>query len=164
MSLIQDAVNVAKNVAQKAGEGVVAEVKEAASQLAANPSNIKEIAQELVTDAKSAVVGAVTGSETKEEGLTLRVKDASGAVVYEGNVSGAESLLDECGSKGVDLPFSCHAGACMSCAAQITCGRDLVNHEKFGKQYIETDDDTVLTCIAAPKDGAKGTIEMTMLM
>ncbi len=98
------------------------------------------------------------------EGVTLRVKDSSGVVVYEGPVDASESILDECGTKGVDLPFSCHAGACMSCAAQVTCGRDLIDHKKFGEQYIETDDDTILTCIAAPKDGAKGTIELQMLM
>lgn len=164
MSFIETAVNAAKNAAQSVGTELLNDAKAAASKAMASPGQVKEIASDFVADAKQTIVEAVMGKTENADELTLRVKDSSGAVVYEGPIAGDQNILDECGEKGVDLPFSCHAGACMSCAAQVTCGRDLLDHQKFGQQYIETDEDTILTCIAAPKTNAKGTIELQMLM
>lgn len=178
MSFIDDAMQAAKDTAQKAADaaknfagGVAGEVfsdaKKAVSDVVADPSRAKEIAQNFVEETKQTITQGTSPSpeaSAPADGITLRVKDSSGATIYEGSMGDTQNILDECGEKGVDLPFSCHAGACMSCAAQVTCGRDLIDHQRFGSQYIETDDDTILTCIAGPKEGAKGTIEMQMLM
>ena len=101
--------------------------------------------------------------------VKLIVKDSSGDVIFSEVLEGGQNFLDECAEKDVDLPFSCHAGACMSCAAQITAGMEHVDAQMDGEKYIETDEDVVLTCIAGPKqesiDAAEeNIIEFTMLM
>ena len=101
--------------------------------------------------------------------VTLIVKDSSGEVLLDQQLEGGQNFLDECAENDVDLPFSCHAGACMSCAAQVTAGLEFIDPQLDGEKYIETDDDVILACIAGPKDEAiesdeKNIIEFTMLM
>ncbi len=101
--------------------------------------------------------------------VTLVVKDSSDEIIFEQKLEGGQNFLDECAENDVDLPFSCHAGACMSCAAQITAGMEHVNSTLDGDQYIETDEDVVLTCVAGPKQESIDSkedykIEFTMMM
>lgn len=101
--------------------------------------------------------------------VKLIVKDSSGDVLVEQVLEGGQNFLDECAENDVDLPFSCHAGACMSCAAQVTEGLEFIDPQLDGEKYIETDEDVVLTCIAGPSEKAiesdeEHVIEFTLLM
>ena len=101
--------------------------------------------------------------------VTLIVKDSSGEILIEEKLEGGQNFLDECAENDVDLPFSCHAGACMSCAGQVTAGLEFINPQLDGEKYIETDEDVILACIAGPKQEAiddenNNIIEFTMLM
>lgn len=80
--------------------------------------------------------------------ITCIVKDSSGNEIGKFEPKGEKNLLDEAADNGIEFPFSCHAGACMSCSAKVLSGQDLLDEEKDGPKYIEIDDDTVLTCIA----------------
>ena len=101
--------------------------------------------------------------------VKLVVKDSSGEEIVSQQLEGGQNFLDECADNDVDLPFSCHAGACMSCAAQVTKGLEFIDTQLDGEKYIETDQDVVLTCVAGPKQEAidsdeENIIEFTMLM
>lgn len=101
--------------------------------------------------------------------VTLVVRDGDGAELGRIPLKGEVNILDECADAGIDLPFSCHAGACMSCSAKIISGAEFLNQEKDGDKYIETDADVCLTCIAGPTDEAIASpdekiIEIQMVM
>jgi 2Fe-2S type ferredoxin len=64
-------------------------------------------------------------------------------------------LLDSGEDEGMDLPYACRQGQCVSCAGQITSGgnaEDYVTHDN--QQMLDDDelaDGYTLTCVAYPK-------------
>jgi len=99
----------------------------------------------------------------------VTVIDSDEDELFDGQLDTTENFVDACAEEDADLPFSCHAGACMSCSAKIIKGAEHVDQTLDGDKYIETDEDVLLSCVAGPKqasldDTEEHIVELEMLM
>jgi len=79
--------------------------------------------------------------------IKCTIKDAEGKLLGEFSPKGEENILDEAAEAGIEIPFSCHAGACITCAVKILSGEELIEEEKEGPKYTETEEGVFLSCI-----------------
>ena len=61
-----------------------------------------------------------------------------------------ELVLDVALSKGIDVPYSCQGGVCLTCMGKIEEGKaDMIENQLLSEEEIN--DGCLLTCQAVPK-------------
>ncbi|MEM8719438.1 MAG: 2Fe-2S iron-sulfur cluster-binding protein [Cyanobacteria bacterium P01_G01_bin.39] len=69
-------------------------------------------------------------------------------------VSESETILNAATTAGIDLPFSCSAGVCTTCAAQIITG-EVEQSEGMGVSPELQAEGYALLCVAYPRSDIK---------
>ena len=69
-------------------------------------------------------------------------------------VAESQSILDAALSAGIDLPYSCSAGVCTTCAAQILSG-EVEQSEGMGVSLELQEEGYALLCVAYPRSDIK---------
>jgi ferredoxin len=69
-------------------------------------------------------------------------------------VAESQTILDAAQNAGIDLPFSCSAGVCTTCAAQILSG-EVEQNDGMGVSPELQAEGYALLCVAYPRSNIK---------
>ena len=79
--------------------------------------------------------------------MTITITNRDNAA-YE--VAGRKPLLEELRAQGVDLPFGCQYGGCITCAAKLIDG-EVDQRAQVALNNRQINDGYVILCVARPK-------------
>lgn len=91
-------------------------------------------------------------AETSQHPVMIKIVDDQGDEISYFPAEKIWSIVENGEKHGVEIPVSCQAWACFTCAARVRQGMEKIDIGKVSVQLIDTDEDQILCCIAWVKD------------
>ena len=88
-------------------------------------------------------------SQNSCETYSVTLRNATTNLSNTIRVRGDERIMDVAEQQGISLPYSCRAGACISCTARLHKGA--VDHDYCFLTEKEEAEGFILTCTASPR-------------
>ncbi len=86
--------------------------------------------------------------DTTSANVTIKIVDEFGDVVTVFAAKETGSIVENGEAAGIEIPVSCQAGACFTCAARVKAGMEDIDIGKISVPLIDTDEDQILCCVA----------------
>lgn len=83
--------------------------------------------------------------------VTVVIKLPNGKVFTSYTANAEQTIIEQLESYKIDFPYSCRAGACMTCCVVVKSGMEFLDPFLGGDKFIDTDEDQFLTCIGGVK-------------
>lgn len=84
--------------------------------------------------------------------VTIVIKLPNGKEFTSYKANGEQTIIEQLESYNIDFPYSCRAGACMTCCVTVKKGMEFLDPFLGGDKFIDTDEDQFLTCIGGVQD------------
>lgn len=95
---------------------------------------------------------SVDGESDAWEKVMIKIVDDQWDVVSFFPADKRGSIVENGEKHGIEIPVSCQAGACFTCAARVKQWMEDIDIGKISVPLIDTDEDQILCCIAWIKD------------
>lgn len=84
--------------------------------------------------------------------ILVEVVDSNGNLDFSFSPKMGESFVDGADRSGFEIPTSCCAGACFTCACRVIQWEEDIERELLSIPLVDLEEDQMLTCIGWLKD------------
>lgn len=86
--------------------------------------------------------------------VTVKIVDSEGAELMKFPATKIGSFVEDAEKAWFEIPVSCCAGACFTCAWRIVSGEEYIDIGKISVPLIDIDEDQILMCIGGATENA----------